>query len=252
MKVIVTRPSLQACEWVQKMCDQGLQAVALPLIQVQPLLDVQPLILHWKDLPLKKLVVFVSPNAVVCFFAVKPASQDWPTKTMAASAGPGTTAELRRHGVPLSNIIEPAVGATQFDSEALWQQLALKDWHATQVLLVRGANGREWLAERLRLSGAQVCAVAAYQRTLPTLSEAEQQQLVDALQFPQTYLWFFSSSEAIDHLDTLCPAARWDDAGAVVSHSRIAGRARALGIGKVRHTKPAFSDVMACIQSWPS
>jgi uroporphyrinogen-III synthase len=252
MKVLVTRPALQAGEWVQKMTDAGVQALALPLIQIQPPVDTQLVKQNWQDLALKQLVVFVSPNAVICFFSFQPAHSSWPPKTLAASAGPGTTAALRRHGVPLANIIEPAADAPQFDSETLWQQLTLKNWHATQVLLVRGSDGREWLADQLRLHGATVHAVAAYQRRPPTLSVVEQQQLADALQSPPTHLWFFSSSEAIDHLDALCPAVRWDDACALATHPRIASRARALGVGQVRQTQPAFSDVMAFIQSWTS
>ena len=48
----------------------------------------------------RRLVVFVSPNAVLQFFARAPAGWCWPALTRAASPGPGTTRSLVALGVP--------------------------------------------------------------------------------------------------------------------------------------------------------
>ncbi len=247
MRVLVTRPAAQASEWVQRLRAAGLQAEALPLIDIAPAPDVAALAAAWATLPGQAMVVFVSPNAASCFFAAQPDRSAWPANVLAASPGPGTTQALRALGVP--TVIEPAVDAPQFDSEALWQQLAGREWAGQRVLVVRGAGGRDWLAERLRERGAVLRFVAAYDRAAPRLSPAQQTLLNEALQQPQQHLWFFSSSEAITHLATLAPQAEWARATAVATHPRIAETARSLGLGRVIEARPSVEAVVACLQS---
>ncbi|MGY4830486.1 uroporphyrinogen-III synthase [Sphaerotilaceae bacterium SBD11-9] len=247
MRVLVTRPAAQASEWVQQLRAAGLQAEALPLIDIAAAPDAAAVAAAWSALPQQAMVVFVSPNAAAHFFAARPALRQWPAATRAASPGPGTTRVLRELGVAL--ITEPAADAPQFDSEALWQQLAPLDWAGQHVLVVRGAGGRDWLAERLRERGAQLSFVAAYGRTAPQLSAPQQALLGEALAQPAEHLWFFSSSEAIDHLQALAPQADWRPTRALATHPRIAERARRLGIGHVIEARPSFADVVACIQS---
>jgi uroporphyrinogen-III synthase len=247
MRVLVTRPAAQASEWVQRLRAAGLQAEALPLIDIAPALDAAAVVAAWAALPAQAMVFFVSPNAATSFFAAKPAQATWPAALMAASPGPGTTQVLRELGV--SNIVEPAADAPQFDSEALWQQLSKRDWAGQRVLVVRGEGGRDWLAERLRERGAELAFVAAYGRVAPRLSPSQQALLDEALAQPATHLWFFSSSEAIAHLQALAPHADWAKARAMATHPRIAESARRLGMGVVMEARPGLEDVVACIQS---
>ena len=169
MHVLVTRPAAQASEWVQQLRAAGLQAEALPLIDIAAAPDADTLAAAWAALPAQSMAVFVSPNAVTHFFAAKPAHAAWPGGVLAASPGPGTTRVLRELGVPA--IVEPAADAPQFDSESLWQKLSTQEWAVRHVLVVRGTSGRDWLAERLRERGATVSFVAAYGRTAPHLSQ---------------------------------------------------------------------------------
>jgi len=247
MRVLVTRPAAQASEWVQQLRTVGLQAEALPLIDIAPAADATAVAAAWAALPGQGLVVFVSPNAAAHFFAARPAQAPWPREVWAASPGPGTTQVLR--GLGVSRIVEPAADAPQFDSEALWQQLAARDWAGQQVLVVRGEGGRDWLADKLRERGAALHFVAAYQRAAPHWSAAEHALLKEALARPAQHLWFFSSSEAIDHLQVLAPQADWSAAQAVATHPRIAERARRLGLGRVVEARPSLEAVVACIQS---
>ncbi|MBC7955836.1 MAG: uroporphyrinogen-III synthase [Cytophagales bacterium] len=247
MRVLVTRPAAQASEWVRHLRAAGLQAEALPLIDIAPAPDAAAVVLAWDALPTQAMVVFVSPNAATYFFAAKPAHATWPPAVVAASPGPGTTQVLRELSVP--SIVEPAADAPQFDSEALWQQLSARDWAGQRVLVVRGTSGRDWLAERLRERGAELSFVAAYGRTAPCLSATQQALLDEALAQPATHLWFFSSSEAVAHLQALAPHADWARARAVATHPRIAESARRLGLGQVIEARPSLEDVVACIQS---
>ncbi|MBX3623105.1 MAG: uroporphyrinogen-III synthase [Rhizobacter sp.] len=247
MRVLVTRPAAQASDWVEQLRAAGVSAEALPLIDIAPAADRAALESAWRSLGAMAMVVFVSPNAVSCFFEGRPAGVDWPQQVMAASPGPGTTRVLRSLGVQA--IVEPAADAAQFDSESLWQVLASHDWRGKAVLVVRGASGRDWLADRLRERGAALTFVAAYGRTAPRLSPDQQALLHDALAKPTQHLWLFSSSEAITHLQALAPQADWSRAVALATHPRIAQTARTLGIGRVLEARPSLAAVVACIQS---
>lgn len=251
MRVIVTRPAAQAASWVQALGERGIDAVALPLIGIAPPQDPSAVVQAWRELPGRRLVVFVSPNAAEQFFA-QGTPGTWPSGTIAGSIGPGTTQALQRLGVPVAAIVEPAADAPQFDSEALWQRLGQLAWSGASALIVRGDGGRDWLADTLRSHGAQVDVVAAYRRIAPRLEGEAQRTLDDALARPREHLWFFSSSEAIGHLVQARPGAGWADAKAVATHPRIAQRARDCGFQAVHETRPGFDAVVACIQSLAS
>jgi uroporphyrinogen-III synthase len=250
LRVLVTRPAAQAREWVERLRAHGLDAAALPLIGIEPAADAQALREAWATLGTRQLAVFVSPNAVEQFFALRPAGTAWPAATRAASPGPGTTRVLLQLGVPRGCIVEPAADAAQFDSESLWAELAPLPWQGARVLVVRGDGGRDWLVERLRGAGAEVQTLAAYRRAPPRPDAAERALLDAALAAPQAALWWFSSSEAIDNLAALVgPTHDWRAARALATHPRIAARARALGFGTVHEVRPAPGDVLQALDT---
>lgn len=250
LRVLVTRPARQATDWVARLRAAGIDAVALPLIEIVCAPDEAQVRDAWARLPAMRLVVFVSPNAAECFFGARPTAARWPADTLAAAVGPGTSRVLRELGVDAARIVEPAADAAQFDSEALWEQLRAFDWTAQQVLIVRGDGGREWLAETLRAHGADVRAVCAYRRGVPRLDEAQRAIVAAALREPRRHLWFFSSSEAIANLEAIAAAAAdWSRARALATHPRIAESAQRLGFREVARARPAFDAVRACIQS---
>jgi len=248
MKLIVTRPAAQAAGWVQRLSALGLQAQALPLIGVAALDDVAPVQAAWHRLADKALVVFVSPNAVQHFFAAAPRLAVWPPGVAAGSTGPGTSAALREAGVPAAQLAEPAADALAFDSEALWVQIRDWPWQGRRALVVRGEEGRDWLAQTLRGHGAEVDFVAAYRRVAPLLDEGGVRLLAAARAQPADHLWLFSSSEALGHLHTLAPAADWSASRALASHPRIVQTAREAGFGEVDTVAPAPEAVWAWLQ----
>ncbi len=244
MRLIVTRPAAQAASWVAALQALGCDAQALPLIDIAALDDPTPLRAAWRALPRYTLVMFVSANAVQHFFAAaRPVAADaaadpWPPGVRAAATGPGTAAALRAAGVPDGARVEPAADASRFDSEALWAQVAHEDWAGRQVLVVRGEDGRDWLADTLRERGASVDFVAAYRRLAPQPDAAGRALLAQAAADPAAHLWLFSSSEAVGHLQALAPATDWSRSLALATHPRIAAAARAAGFGRVALTSP--------------
>ena len=243
MRLIVTRPQAQAEPLVAELRAAAVDAVALPLIHIQPVADEHALHEAWRTLAAQALVMFVSANAVQHFMRLRPA-EAWPPQLLAGSTGPGTSAALLAAGVPVALQVAPAGGG--MDSEALWQQLRTRDWQGRRVLVVRGEGGRDWLAAQLRERGAQVDFVAAYRRCLPQLGAAAQAVLAGALQQPDRHLWSFSSSEAASNLARLAPQADWQRSAAVAPHARIVAALRQLGFGGVRQV-PADAAALAAV-----
>ncbi|MFZ2651427.1 MAG: uroporphyrinogen-III synthase [Burkholderiaceae bacterium] len=248
MKVLITRPVDQGAHWVEKLQRMDIDAVALPLIDIQPAPESVAVVLAWSRISQMRLVVFVSPNAVERFFVSKPAGMHWPLGLNVASTGPGTTRALLGLGVPAQRITEPAADAAQFDSESLWERLSDGDWRGAKVLIVRGEGGRDWLAEKLRMRGAKVTAVAAYRRGAPLFTRPQMALLAQALAEPQTHLWLFSSSEAVAHLAQMLSNVDLARAWAIVTHPRIAARAQEVGFGNVVKTRPTIQAVAECIR----
>jgi uroporphyrinogen-III synthase len=250
MRLLVTRPQPQADEWVARLRAQGVDAHALPLLTIEDSADDAAraeVAAAWGALDKHALVMFVSPNAVARFFAARPEGLAWPTGTLAGSTGPGSTEALRAAGVPPAAIAEPDRAARRFDAEALWQQLRTRPWAGTRVLIVRGENGRDWLADTLRAQGAAVAFVQAYRRAAPVLDAAQRALLVDAQRDPRDHAWLLSSSQAVAQLPALAPGADWSAAPAIATHERIAESALAAGF---RHVTTVPPTLEAIVEAW--
>ncbi len=246
-RVIVTRPQPQADEWVDRLQGLGVDAVAFPLMGIEALDAGAPdLVAAWRDLPQAALVMFVSPNAVLRFFAAAPSHGAWPPAVLAAATGPGTAQALRGCGIPETLIVQPDADSLRFDAETLWaQRLSGRPWGGRRVLVVRGEEGRDWLADTLRGAGAEVRAVAAYRRVAPSW-DGQAVQRLRALAEDPAALWLFSSSQCIEHLTRF-----WSPDQAQVlrrqpvlaTHPRIAHTATQAGFLRVRSVLPDASTV---------
>ena len=148
-------------------------------------------------------------------------------------------------------MVGPAPDAGSFDSEAIWERLRTDDWAGREVLVVRGEDGRDWLAEQLRGAGAALRFVAAYARRPPSLAPEGRQLLADAAQAPQGHLWLFSSSEAVRHLQALWPDGVPAGARALATHPRIAQAAQQAGFAEVGLTGPEAESVRLALQGAP-
>lgn len=260
MQVLVTRPSAEASELVESLCALGFPATALPLIGVDSAPQPQALQQAWRALDRVDAVMFVSGNAVRHFFAARALGDSaWSANSARAVrawvTGPGSAAALRRVGVAANLIDAPDADSVQFDSEALWQQVQTQVHPGFRLLIVRGAEqgdandgiGRDWLGTQVRAAGGVVDYVVAYVRTLPPwsadLAELARRAASDGS------VWLFSSGQAVRNLALLCPTQGWGAACAVVTHSRIAQVAHALGFGQVRESRPSVAALVASIES---
>ena len=284
LRVLVTRPAHDALVWVERLQRAGFDALALPLIEIAPVSapkHQEALAKVWNALHSYAACMFVSGNAVEYFFkpnqAIAPglrtlfainkvankvfpsSSVQFPLTLRMMAPGPGTAAALLAAGVPASQIDSPAADATQFDSEALWQLVGVRDWHDKRVLLVRGlsegaagggmSSGRDWLTLQLQQAGAEVDTVSVYQRLPPVLTAPQLQQAQKAAS--DGSVWLFSSSEAVVNLAAVpgLHGIDWSRARAVVTHPRIEAAVVAAGWGVVSGSRPALADIVATLAS---
>ena len=262
MRVIVTRPRLEARKWVAALVGAGYDALALPLIEVSAAPDAGAVQAQWARLHTYDAVMFVSGNAVDYFFELKTTpgpvfTAQAAIKTRAMVTGPGSfSAMLRAHAEP-AFIDAPNLQAGQYDSEALWAVVKHQVKPGYRVLIVRGASslamltdeghGRDWFASQVLAAGGNVEFVVAYQRRCPDMTEQDhalvRQSAVDGS------VWLFSSSEAITNLVSACPRQSWLQARAVATHPRIAHAAREAGFSVVCESRPQLECLMASIES---
>ncbi|SCX38443.1 uroporphyrinogen-III synthase [Variovorax sp. EL159] len=253
--VIVTRPAREAVQWVDELRAAGIDAVALPLIVIAPVADVEPLHAAWRRLASYAALMFVSATAVENFFLHQ--GPDAATDAIAGrrfwATGPGTTRALLRAGVPQQAIDAPPPEATRFDSEALWERVRTQVSAGTRVLIVRGGDeagrpaGRDWLANEIDTAGGLRDTVVAYRRLPPLFDNSARQLAIDGVE--GRAIWLFSSSEAIGNLQRAMPDATWHAASAVVTHARIGEAARAAGFGALRVCTPLREALIASIES---
>ena len=257
-RALVTRPEPEARRWADQLCAGGIEAEALPLIEIIPPVDSQPVRQAWALLGSYAAVMFVSAHAVEQFFEQKPhlPSVQWSQNainTVAWATGPGTGRALFLAGLAPQQIEMPGADAPQFDSEALWLRVGAQVRPGQRVLIVRGADaqgmeaGRDWLGEQLRRAGVQVDRVLAYQRGVPVWSHAQLARAGAAVN--DGTVWLFSSSEAIANLLDRLPGRDWSAARAVATHPRIAASARRAGFGVVCESRPTLEAVMSSIKS---
>lgn len=266
-KVVITRPRAQAESLARAVAAIGRTPVVLPLLEIAPLDDAPALQAAMAGLERYALVAFVSPNAVDAAFAHVPGwPRSLPLAVPLAVLGESSRAALARHGLDEGNatILGP-LDPAHSDSEHLLAALDLAALAGKRVLIVRGESGRELMADGFRAAGAEVVAVPAYRRSVPSLTPQLAAQLRTLLGTPND--WIITSSEALrglfgllDELDagadsSLDPCldprcvSQMQAQHVIVPHARIAASAAELGIARVTLTGSGDDRLLAALQS---
>lgn len=264
--VILCRPAGQNEALAERLRAAGRELVNLPALSLTASTD-EPL----PSLTGIDLVMFVSGNAAR-FFLDRRLREDpgavWPAQVAAATVGPGSAAAVRAHPSfgAQAELVTPPTCAAQFDSEALWNTLQARQQALRKVLIVRGTQGRDWLATRLREAGVDVRIHTAYRREPAswTAQAAITLQTLAARHAPA--VWLLTSVEGVDALVAQVQAhglaTWWLQGRFVVTHPRIAAHvtqvwqaiSAAHGEGEgtiVLQTCPAGDDaVVAAIESF--
>ncbi|MFJ1302442.1 uroporphyrinogen-III synthase [Pseudomonadota bacterium AL_CKDN230030165-1A_HGKHYDSX7] len=222
---ILTRPDGRNDTLAARLQAAGWQAFGWPALALAPVPRQSPL----PEPADFDLVVFVSGNAARLFLQAwrEQGGVRWPAATAAATVGPASASALSESGLFGTNttLIHPPASAPRHDSEALWELLRGRPL-PRRVLIVRGTEGREWLADRLREAGAQVQPCAIYRRVPCEWEPARLAVLKEWAAQDRPHAWLFTSGEGIAavtaNIDRADVRAWWLRGRAVVTHPSLA------------------------------
>jgi uroporphyrinogen-III synthase len=260
--VVVTRPEPQCGRWVLLLREAGFAAVGLPLLRIAPVHEgvlVASEVERWLADATQgyRAVMLVSSAAVEGLWK---ALGDDRAKQLVSSTqsgvrfwvtGPSSAKTLMSHGVDANCIDQPDADGSnaQFDSQALWTQVACGVNADAKVLIVRGAGGGQtggansWLEVQLRERACTVTVVEAYQRLAPLWDPDQRQLAQQALGAPS--VWLLTSVEGMGYL----PRYDWTAQTALVTHPRQREAALKLGFQEARLCDPRLEQVIASLKS---
>ena len=180
--VAVTRARAQASALAARLRELGAEVLETPAIRIEP----RPVLLARPEQ--YDVICFTSPNGVSVYFEALGRDARALAGAIVAAIGPGTAAELERHGISADVVPE------RFVAEGLLE--ALPDVRGKSVLVARAAEARDVLPDGLRKRGASVHVVPLYDTVAEPLS-AEQRRALEGA----TYVTFTSSSTVRSFLD---------------------------------------------------
>lgn len=169
--VLVTRPAPQARELCALIEGAGGRAHVLPVIEIAAPREPRALADLLARLEQFDIAIFVSSNAVHRACAAL-GERAWPPALRLAAVGRGSAAALAEHG--LSAQLRPP---RDFSSEGLLALDELQRVAGKRVVIFRGEDGRELLADTLRARGAVVEYAEVYRRELPPAARTGLQRI---------------------------------------------------------------------------
>ncbi|MEX6500864.1 uroporphyrinogen-III synthase [Pseudomonas zhanjiangensis] len=250
-RLLLTRPAPECAALAATLAEQGIYSSSLPLLAIEPLAETPEQRAAILDLDRYCAVIVVSKPAAR--LGLELLDRYWP-QPLAAQPWFGV-------GAATAQILDD-YGLTVYcpdradDSEALLDlpqlQQAVATAHTPRVLIMRGEDGREWLAERLREQGVQVDYLPLYRRLLPTYPP---RALAERVRTEQLNGLVVSSGQGLANLLQLA-AADWSALAGLplfVPSPRVADQARAAGAETVVDCRGAnAAALLAALQAQPA
>jgi uroporphyrinogen-III synthase len=248
-RLLLTRPAEESRALAQTLGEIGVYSASLPLLEIEPLpvSEANRSIIY--DLAAYCAVIVVSKPAARLGLAM--VDEIWPQPPMQTwfTVGAATAQILDDYGLP---VFFPQQGE---DSEALLDlpqfQQALSGYDP-KVLIMRGEDGRELLAERLRERGVIVDYLPLYRRCLPRYPAFALPNTVEAERLNGLVV---SSGQGFAHLRELAGDA-WPTFAQLplfVPSPRVAEMARAAGAVAVVDCRGASaSALLAALREHPA
>jgi len=238
---VVTRPAAQGAGLVRAIAAAGGRAIAVPLIEIQPLAATDVAACCARDAVLADLdafdiAIFISTNAVRHALAQVAA---WPARLRCLAIGQATARGLTEAGIPAG------AASLIMNSEELLALPELNDVGGRRVVIFKGLGGRDFLARELALRGALVSECPLYLRVAPAIPRGALLELLCARDINALLL---SSSDALHNLQCLLGG----DAAGTIGHDltvvtpgeRVAALAREQGFRRVEVALNATDEAM--------
>jgi uroporphyrinogen-III synthase len=246
--LLLTRPAEESQALGQVLADEGVFSTSLPLLEIEPLpISEENRSIIYNLAAYCAVIVISKPAARLGLEMVdevwpQPPMQDWFT------VGAATAQILDDYGL---RVFFPEQGD---DSEALLDLAQLQtaiSGYDPKVLIMRGEDGRELLAERLRERGVTVDYLPLYRRHLPIYPAFTLPQRVEAERLNGLVV---SSGQGFQHLRELAGDA-WPDLARLplfVPSPRVAELARNAGALTVVDCRGASaSALLAALREHP-
>lgn len=244
--IVVTRPAAQSRRFTELATRAGAECVAYPTLEIERLaLDTETREEVAAHAPWD-WAIYTSVNAVDVAFDELPDHSSRRT----AAIGRATARALEARGIAVELRPEAA------NSEGLLALPSLQAVSGQRVLLVKGAGGRDLLAETLHARGALVRALEVYRRTVASPSAATQSTLRATLARTDTRrVVAVTSSEVLTALLQLAgagQAAALRAATLLLPGVRVASVAAAAGwTGPIVQASTAEDEAMVrALQDW--
>lgn len=232
LRVLNTRPLEQGERLSASLREMGAVSVALPAL----IIEATPCdwLNHLPPLATIHQAIFVSANAVKPFFSgLNDACMRWSDTIQVLAVGTFTAKALEKQGVLVHYVPDC------FDSEHLLDLDALNDISGQRIVLIKGVDGRPFIANTLINRGADLVTLDVYSRQTPVFDSDVvcsiwQDDAVDIILFTSIHAMrnifsMFSDSEA----------RRWlCHKPCVVFSQRIAMEASVLGMQTILISPP--------------
>ncbi|HEX8587580.1 uroporphyrinogen-III synthase [Pseudomonas sp.] len=248
-RLLLTRPAEESQALAQTLAEIGVHSASMPLLEIEPLPVSETARSIIYDLAAYCAVIVVSKPAARLGLAML--DEVWPQPPMQKwfTVGAATAQILDDYGL---NVFFPDHGD---DSEALLHlpqlQQALSGYDP-KVLIMRGEDGRELLAERLRERGAVVDYLPLYRRRLPQYPAFA---LPDTVKAERLNGLVVSSGQGFEHLRELAGDA-WPTLAQMplfVPSPRVAEMAHAAGSLTVVDCRGASAaSLLAALREHPA
>lgn len=226
-RILITRPQQQAFNLIQLIKQHGGQAIPFPTLEILPIENTNTVKQQLENLKTYQWLIFVSANAVNFAVAANNGKIDSFKQPKIATVGKATAKALQDIGLTVDLVPE-----TGFNSEALLAMQAFQQVQNQQILIVRGAGGRETLANELKKRGATVEYCEVYQRQIPVIDTLP---VVDLLKKQQLNYITITSAEALQNLLLMLEPYKYllVNVALIVISERIKQIAQASGFKKI-------------------
>ena len=248
-RLLLTRPAEESRALAETLAQAGVFSTSLPLLEIEPLPVSEESRSIIYDLAAYCAVIVVSKPAAR--LGLERVDEVWPQPPMQTwfTVGAATAQILDDYGL---RVYFPEQAE---DSEALLELPQLQDalrGYDPKVLIMRGEDGRELLAERLREQGVTVDYLPLYRRNLPQYPAFVLPQRVAAERLNGLVV---SSGQGFQHLRELAGDA-WPELAQMpifVPSPRVAEQAREAGALTVVDCRGASaSALLAALQAHPA
>src|SRR6185369_7753424 len=237
-RIVVTRDRRQAGELAEPLEELGAEVLLLPVIEIQPPADPEPLERAMLQLHAYDWIIFTSVNGVRSF--VNALGDIRSLRAKVCAIGPATQAALEALHIKVDRM------PTEYVAESLLEALADDDLTDKRILLPRAAVARDLVPVELTRRGAKVDVVEAYRTAVPQDAASRTREVL-----ARNPNWItFTSSSTVKNFVALAGAESLQGIKIASIGPITSATARELGLTVHAeanpHTIPGLVDVIQC------